>query len=172
MRYRIIVIILGVLLIFSFWDIYDDLYLGFDFSHLFVESLFFIFIGWLFIFFFKTLLNQTRSIEKLKSDNKALKEKSKYWKIKTSKIRSNIRNDIENQLKEWGLTETEITVAFLVIRGYSFMQIANLLKKSERTARQQAIEIYKKSGFNSRAEFTAFFLESIFELEDEEAFFD
>jgi len=172
MRLWSIVVILGILLIFSLWDITNDIIQGVDHLHWISEALFFLFIGWLFIVFFKNLLDQRKKIEKLIFNNEQLNKKSTYWKSKTSKIRANLRKDIEEQLKSWGLSTTEITVAFLVIRGYSFPQIANLLKKSERTVRQQAIEIYKKAGFNSRSEFAAFFIESIFEFEDEDSFFD
>jgi len=49
----------------------------------------------------------------------------------------------------------------LLLRGYGHKKIAELLQKSERTVRQQAIAVYRKSGLHGRAELSAFFLEGL-----------
>lgn len=73
---------------------------------------------------------------------------------------------IEAQLKAWRLTPAETQVALHIVRGLNFHQIADLLEKSERTVRQQAISIYAKAGFRNRAEFTGHFVENLHRLED------
>ncbi|MDH5718426.1 MAG: LuxR C-terminal-related transcriptional regulator [Spirochaetia bacterium] len=171
-RYWLPVFFLALVSIFALWDIYTDIKNNSNLKHLIPEVFFFIITSIAFIFFFRSNLEKELSIKNIKSTNQNLQKKAEYWKKKTIKQRENIRKDIENQFRNWELSKSEITVAFLIIRGYSFIQIASLLKKSERTVRQQAIEIYNKSGFNSRSEFTAFFLETIFEFEDEDSFFD
>lgn len=73
---------------------------------------------------------------------------------------------VENLLKEWRLTRAEVDVALWIVRGLNFYQIADLLGKSERTVRQQAIAIYAKAGFRNRSEFTGHFVENLYNFKD------
>jgi len=68
---------------------------------------------------------------------------------------------IARQLKEWGLTSTESEMAMLLLKGFSHKEIGILTKRSERTVRQHAIVVYRKSGLSGRAELSAFFLEDL-----------
>lgn len=89
-------------------------------------------------------------------------------------LRSRIREErerpaipgVETALKAWGLTPAEVDVALWIVRGLNFYQIADLLGKSERTVRQQAIAIYAKAGFRNRSEFTGHFVETLYDLKD------
>ncbi|MEY3046615.1 MAG: hypothetical protein RL242_3457, partial [Pseudomonadota bacterium] len=49
----------------------------------------------------------------------------------------------------------------LLLKGLSFKEIAELRQTSERTVRQQAGEVYRKSGLGGRNELAAFFLEDL-----------
>lgn len=84
-------------------------------------------------------------------------------------FRTKTRAIIEQQFRSWRLSEAEKKVAFYILRGYDFNQIADFLQKTERTVRTQAIAIYKKTGFRNRAEFTGFFVETILMTEEEES---
>lgn len=66
---------------------------------------------------------------------------------------------IHEQLDAWGLTPTEKAVALLLLKGLSFEEIAAIRETKEKTVRQQAIAIYRKSGLNGRHEFAAWFFE-------------
>lgn len=68
---------------------------------------------------------------------------------------------IEMQLSEWGLSECERMTALLILKGMSHREIAVTTQRSESTVRQQAVEIYRKSGLSGRAELSAFFLEDL-----------
>jgi hypothetical protein len=46
-------------------------------------------------------------------------------------------------------------------KGYGHKEIAALQRKSERTVRQHAVAVYRKSGLSGRAELSAFFLEDL-----------
>ena len=48
-----------------------------------------------------------------------------------------------------------------LLKGYSHKQIAALTERSERTVRQHAVSVYRKSGLGGRAELSAFFLEDL-----------
>ncbi|SDZ73649.1 regulatory protein, luxR family [Thiothrix caldifontis] len=66
---------------------------------------------------------------------------------------------IHEQLNEWELSPTEKEVALLLLKGLSFDEIASIRHTKEKTVRQQAIAIYRKSGLNGRHAFAAWFFE-------------
>lgn len=66
---------------------------------------------------------------------------------------------IHEQLEAWELSPTEKEVALLLLKGLSFDEIASIRNTKEKTVRQQAIAIYRKSGLNGRHEFAAWFFE-------------
>lgn len=88
-------------------------------------------------------------------------EDIKKWKEKSSSLADGVTKAIEEQLETWGLSEAEKDVAFLLIKGLSFKELALARKTSESTVRQQAATIYKKSGLEGRAQLSAFFLEDL-----------
>lgn len=66
---------------------------------------------------------------------------------------------IQDQFAEWQLTASEREVALLLLKGLSLKEIADLRNTLEKTVRQQASGIYKKSALNGRHEFAAYFFE-------------
>lgn len=68
---------------------------------------------------------------------------------------------IDQQMGEWGLTEAEREVAVLLLKGLSHKEVARARGTSERTARKQALAVYKKGGLDGRAGLSAFFLEDL-----------
>jgi len=68
---------------------------------------------------------------------------------------------IKAQFDEWGLSNAEQDVALLLLKGLSMKEIATMRDVSERTARQQATQIYEKAGLSGRANLSAFFLEDL-----------
>lgn len=68
---------------------------------------------------------------------------------------------IDHQLTRWGLSPAEREVALLLLKGLASKEIAAVRQTSERTARQQALSIYRKAGLAGRAELAAFFLEDL-----------
>lgn len=82
---------------------------------------------------------------------------------RTGKSLADVTAHIDTQFGSWGLSDTEKDVAWLILKGFSFLEIAEMRNRSERTIRQQAGAIYAKSGMRSRAELSAFFLEDMFD---------
>ncbi len=69
------------------------------------------------------------------------------------------REVINQQFADWALTPSEKEVAMLLLKGLSFEEIAGGRETKEKTVRQQATAIYRKSGLNGRHEFAAWFFE-------------
>jgi DNA-binding NarL/FixJ family response regulator len=66
---------------------------------------------------------------------------------------------IRQQLLDWQLTPSEQEVAILLLKGLSFEEIAAVRSTKEKTVRQQASSIYRKSGLEGRHAFAAWFFE-------------
>lgn len=91
-------------------------------------------------------LNKTR--QALSDSNEKLQQAGREY----SKV-------IQEQYITWQLTPSEKEVASLLLKGLSLDEIASVRKTKERTVRQQASAIYRKSGLNGRHEFAAWFFE-------------
>ncbi len=68
---------------------------------------------------------------------------------------------IDLQFQRWSLTAAQCEVALLVLKGFSYKEIADLRETTERTVRNQALAVYRKGGLANRAEMAAFFLEDL-----------
>jgi DNA-binding CsgD family transcriptional regulator len=68
---------------------------------------------------------------------------------------------MDEQFERWKLTPAEKEIALLLIKGMSHKEVAEIRNTSERSARQQSLVIYQKSGLSGRAALAAFFLEEL-----------
>ncbi|MDP6977645.1 MAG: LuxR C-terminal-related transcriptional regulator [Myxococcota bacterium] len=83
------------------------------------------------------------------------------WRARAEKLLRGLGDEIDGQLRDWGLTPVERETALLLLKGLGHKEIAALQEKSERTVRQHAVAVYRKSGLSGRAELSAFFLEDL-----------
>jgi len=83
------------------------------------------------------------------------------WQAGARGVLDGLATAIERQLAAWDLTASEREVALHLLRGMSHKQIAAATGRSERTVRQHAIAVYRKSGLDGRAELAAFFLSGL-----------
>lgn len=99
--------------------------------------------------------------ERAKADAERAKLDAERWRQEAAELVQGLSDAIDRQLAAWSLTETEQTVARLILKGLSHKEIAALRETSEATVRQQAAAVYRKSGLAGRAELAAFFLEDL-----------
>lgn len=83
------------------------------------------------------------------------------WRGRAQRLLQGLGEEIDRQLCAWQLTPAERETALLLLKGFSHKEIASLTQKSERTVRQQAVAVYRKSGLGGRAELSAFFLDDL-----------
>ncbi|MCP5043190.1 MAG: helix-turn-helix transcriptional regulator [bacterium] len=83
------------------------------------------------------------------------------WRGRATKILRGLGEEIDAQFDRWSLTPTERQVALLLLKGLGHKEVAATLDRSERTVRQHAVAVYRKSGLGGRAELAAFFLEDL-----------
>ena len=91
-------------------------------------------------------------------------DEGRAWRQQSRRFLDGLSRAIESQFTAWNLTAAEADVAGLLLKGASLREIAGLRRTSEATIRQQAQNVYRKSGLASRSELAAYFLEDLFSL--------
>ncbi len=86
---------------------------------------------------------------------------AEQWREEAKRSVAGLALAIENAFAVWGLSPGESEVGFLLIKGLALKEVASLRGTSERTVRDQAGAIYRKSGLAGRAELSAYFLEDL-----------
>ncbi len=102
-----------------------------------------------------------RSLARTRAGSEGLRRERDAWLARAHKLLRGLGEEIDAQLQLWGLTAAEREIALLLLKGYGHKEIAALLERSERTVRQHAVAVYRKSGLSGRAELSAFFLEDL-----------
>lgn len=88
-------------------------------------------------------------------------EDSAHWRSQHQSLIAGLGQAISTQFDAWELTTAEAEIAILVLKGLSLREIGALRGTSERTVREQARAVYRKSGLAGRTELAAFFLEDL-----------
>jgi DNA-binding CsgD family transcriptional regulator len=83
------------------------------------------------------------------------------WRGEAQQALAGLGAAIDRQCDHWQLTLAERAVALLLLKGLSMKEVADARGTAERTARQQALAVYRKAGLGGRAELSAFFLEDL-----------
>ncbi len=91
-------------------------------------------------------------------------DEGRAWRKQSQRFVQGLSRAIEAQFDVWGLSPAEADVAGLMLKGASLREIAGLRRTSEATIRQQAQNVYRKSGLTTRSELAAYFLEDLFAL--------
>jgi len=103
-----------------------------------------------------------RRLERARLALANLEAEQHAWQRDAEQWLTGLRRSIEEQLDRWELSPAERATALMLLKGHSHKQIAAMFSKSERTVRQQAVAVYRKSKLGGRAELAAFFLDGLF----------
>jgi len=114
-------------------------------------------LGWLWARHFRL----RRRVSEIRHSLDRAHAEAALWRERHGRLLQGLSQAIDQQLDAWALTPAEKDVAFLLLKGLSFKEIATVRGASERTVRQQALAVYAKSGLAGRAELAAFFLEDL-----------
>jgi DNA-binding CsgD family transcriptional regulator len=151
----------GVIALVSGLDIFFDIQEGTSVSHIGTEvvilSIALMGVFWIVRENFRIKITN----RDLHTNLEQSKQDTALWKSEAEKYLKGLGEAIEKQMSHWRFTPAEKEVGLLMLKGFSFKEVAEFRNTSERTARQQSLEIYKKSGLGGRAEFSAFFLEDL-----------
>lgn len=157
----IIAAILFSIAILTSVDIYNDYFQGVALWHILIESTI-AFIALMGVYFvLKGHFRLQRSLEKEQKFSNEFQAEAKKWRRVSKTYLEGLSVEIENQLDHWELTDAEKDVTFLLLKGLSIKEIANIRNTSTKTVRTQTNAIYSKSGLAGRSELSAFFLEDL-----------
>ncbi len=155
------ILLLAAFGLFFVFDINIDLQQGVPFTHLMHEVVLFGLSLAAIVWQVFQILGKDRHISSLSRELLETKKSYQVWKEKTKSSAEEIRHSIDQQFSLWHLSHSEKDVALLLIIGLSMKEIAEIRQTHEKTVRQQATTIYRKSGLSGRQELAAFFLEDI-----------
>lgn len=154
-------VLLSGLTVLGFLDLYQDGPEAWTRPHAILEILFillsmgsaaFLWMGW---------RHANSTLGRTREALKAHEAERDAWRQQAQEYLRGLGEAIATQLKEWDLTAAESETALFLLKGFSHKEIGSLTGKSERTVRQHAIAVYRKSGLSGRAELSAFFLEDL-----------
>jgi DNA-binding CsgD family transcriptional regulator len=114
-------------------------------------------VAWLWLRWLRT----RRALARVRDELEGRRAERDAWRARAEKLLRGLGEAIDAQLRGWSLTPAERETALFLLKGYGHKEIATLLGKSERTVRQHAVAVYRKSGLGGRAELSAFFLEDL-----------
>ena len=134
---------LALAMVFFAYDlVVDALFEGeFGSPHFVIEAFVFAAVSWTLVVNLRDLIGLGARLEQEQNRNKLLA--------------GELATGIEEQIDAWGLTRSEKEVAWLIIKGFRFAEIADLRGVKENTTRLQASALYAKAGVSGRAEFVA-----------------
>jgi DNA-binding CsgD family transcriptional regulator len=143
-------------------DLGGDYSDGIDAEHLLIE-LAVLLLATIGLGFFGKLFYETarEKINTLELDLTKASDEAKHWRQENSNLIAGLANEIQKQFVRWELTSAEAEVGLLLLKGFSHQEIADIRGASERTVREQARAVYRKSGTNGRSALSAFFLEDL-----------
>lgn len=141
-------LILIIASLFFIYDITIDLYHGTDsHTHIFVECAVFVGISIALYMEIRRVIHLLNTVA--------------FEQGKVARLSGELFNVIKKDFDKWELTITEKEIALLIIRGLSMQEIGKLRGVKEKTIRQQATQIYAKSGYANRQELASHFIEDL-----------
>lgn len=164
MNQRERLVITGILIVVAIlvgFDIFTDSRDGVILWHVVVEG----FIGLVAVagvfYLLRGTIDLRHRLRQEIEDFSAFKNEAKAWRADSRKYIDGLALAIDQQLTKWKLTVAEKEVAFLLLKGLSLKEIADIRKTTEKTARVQSMAVYSKAGISGRSELSAFFLEDL-----------
>ncbi len=154
--------LLAIILVLLLIDVWFDLSQGVSLSHLVLEGIAGILgLAGIFSIWYRRIVPLEGALRSNEISRKELVLEIERWKSSIAPYAANIRQEIEKQFNNWQLTPAEKETAFLLLKGLSLREIAEVRNVSEKTVKQHNLSIYQKSGLAGRAELSAFFLEDL-----------
>jgi DNA-binding CsgD family transcriptional regulator len=157
----VVVRVLGVIAVLVAWDLITDSREGVVLWHLMMEGVAGIFALTGIFYLLSGTITLRQRLQKEMDSFSAFKREAETWRMESKKYIEGLSLAIDQQLTKWDLTVSEKEVAFLLLKGLSLKEVAEIRGTTEKTARVQSMAIYSKAGISGRSELSAFFLEDL-----------
>jgi DNA-binding CsgD family transcriptional regulator len=139
--------LLGGISLFFIYDIALDVHMGEWDAHVLVEAVIFVVCV---VVLFLELRRNLHLTGRLRTAH-----------ARNQRLSGQFADYVRTRFAGWSLSRSEQEIAWLLLKGFSFTEIAALREVQEKTVRQQATSIYAKSGSGGRSEFVAHFIEDL-----------
>ena len=161
-RTRIIVAWLLVFMVMTgMWDLSTDSPSVWRSPHAFVEIAFIVLSGAAALLLLRGWIEAERSLGHVRAMLVVRQAERDRWQALAQNALRGLGEALDRQFDDWALTPAEKETALFLLKGYSHKDTARLTGRSERTVRQHAVSVYRKSGLAGRAELAAFFFEDM-----------
>jgi DNA-binding CsgD family transcriptional regulator len=157
-------VITGILVIIAALvgvDIFNDSRDGVELWHILIEALIGIVALSGVFYLLRGAATLRHQLKKEIEDFSAFKREAEIWRSESRKYVDSLARAIDQQLTKWNLSVAEKEVAFLLLKGLSLKEVAEVRGTTEKTARVQSMAVYAKAGISGRSELSAFFLEDL-----------
>lgn len=156
-----LLLFLTIMILASGADLKADLDEGVNASHLLQELILFVIAIIAFLFIGKGFIDKRRELHDLQATLDEIQQLPAQQSRELKQTKQLLSETIRTQFLAWGLSKSEKEVGFLLLKGFSLKEISTLRGTAEKTIRQQASSIYKKSGVSGRHAFSAWFIEDL-----------
>jgi len=150
---------LTVIIAFDISDLYTDISLEAETDHLYIEALMILVTTLVIIYLIMQVISQRNAMIGLEKELEESKQLFQEQKFQMQEARKKYSEVIRKQFIEWQLTGSEIETAYLLLKGLSFNEIAEIRGIKEKSVRQQASQIYQKANLPGRHALAAWFFE-------------
>ena len=158
----IAILVLAIVVIGNLGDVLYDYREGASLNHVLMELSIALISFALIASLTVGIWRQTRSNNRLKTEIASFSESNvQSVPPALANARHELALVLKDQFEIWNLTQSEREVAMLLLKGLSFKEIASVRDTMEKTVRQQASAIYKKSSVSGRHAFSAWFIEDL-----------
>lgn len=153
--------LLAIITLMTSYDLVADYLEGTETFHLILELLVVITSVLGVGFLLKEAIKRRHDLEKVSKQLRLTREELSESRAHMRVAGQEFMKVIQKQFDDWALTPSEREVSTLLLKGLSFEEIATVRNTKEKTVRQQASAIYRKSGLSGRHEFAAWFFEDL-----------
>ncbi len=140
-------------------DLQADLAHGAAFSHIVKETVITLMATVVAVWLWLRLRRQQaeiRALDQALAESRQAAQRAEAW---VQEAREQMSRVVSRQFEQWGLSESEQAIGWLMLKGFSLKEIALLRDTQEKTVRQQASSIYRKANLPGRHAFSGWFFE-------------
>lgn len=156
---------LSVVMVITSIDLFLDFTTGVHLYHIVIESLVLLLLGAISTAMWNRRGRRINELDQevriLDGQVEKLDQEVRRWRKENEQLMRGLGVAIDEQFARWALSGAEAEVALLLLKGLSLKEVAAVRGTSERTSRDQARAVYKKSELAGRSELSAFFLEDL-----------
>ena len=164
----VIIALLVLIMLFKLVDIVADVQLEIPAWHIAQESVLVLLTVIATLYLSRDLVRRSRQVKALAHRLAQADKQIDNLSSQMRTARQEYSLAVASQFDTWGFTKSEQQVAFLILKGLSFKEMAEVRQTKEKTVRQQASTIYGKAGVDGRHTFCAWFMEDFIHDHDSE----